>query len=377
MLRKRGDTWWIDIQHGGRRFRRSCGTTDRTQAQEYHDHFKAALWKEARLGQKQDLSVKKAAAAWLQAIGQHKRSAQDDALRLRVLSPLLSGLTVQTVTADTLRQVRATVLERGVSQATANRYMALLSTILRYAHRQGWSQGVPSVPMTPETEGRIRWITPDEANALLRELPEHLRRMARFTLATGLRRRNVTHLEWQHVDLPRGVAHVTADQAKAKRAIGVPLNGDALAVLDECQGDHPRFVFVYENQPVLRTGTKAWTKACARAGLTDLHWHDLRHTWASWHIMSGTPIQVLKELGGWASLEMVLRYAHLSPHHLSDAARNVQGWSQKRHSGEDGTDQDDAKSLKNWGERWDSNPRQPESQSGPILGNVIRIKKLR
>jgi site-specific recombinase XerD len=51
--------------------------------------------------------------------------------------------------------------------------------------------------------------------------------------------------------------------------------------------------------------------------MEDFHWHDLRHTWASWHVQRGTPLQVLKELGGWETLEMVQRYAHLSADHLA------------------------------------------------------------
>ena len=49
----------------------------------------------------------------------------------------------------------------------------------------------------------------------------------------------------------------------------------------------------------------------------------MRHTWASWHIQSGTPFHVLQELGGWSSYEMVLRYAHLAPEHLSEYAENL------------------------------------------------------
>ena len=50
---------------------------------------------------------------------------------------------------------------------------------------------------------------------------------------------------------------------------------------------------------------------------SDFRWHDLRHTWASWHVQAGTPIHALQELGGWQSYEMVLRYAHLAPGHLA------------------------------------------------------------
>jgi integrase len=56
-----------------------------------------------------------------------------------------------------------------------------------------------------------------------------------------------------------------------------------------------------------------------------VRWHDLRHTWASWHVQAGTPLAVLKELGGWASLDMVLRYAHLAPGHLADHAERISG----------------------------------------------------
>ncbi|MCY4641491.1 MAG: tyrosine-type recombinase/integrase [Gammaproteobacteria bacterium] len=51
--------------------------------------------------------------------------------------------------------------------------------------------------------------------------------------------------------------------------------------------------------------------------------HDLRHTWASWHVQQGTPLQVLQELGGWSDYAMVLRYAHLSVEHLAEYADNL------------------------------------------------------
>jgi integrase len=53
--------------------------------------------------------------------------------------------------------------------------------------------------------------------------------------------------------------------------------------------------------------------------LIHFRFHDLCHTWASWHVMHGTSLQELMELGGWKSYEMVLRYAHLAPEHLADA----------------------------------------------------------
>jgi integrase len=73
-------------------------------------------------------------------------------------------------------------------------------------------------------------------------------------------------------------------------------------------------------------GKLTWRQAVERAGIDDFHWHDLcnlRHTWATWHVQSGTPLPVLQKLGGWASIDMVLRYAHFTDEHLAGYAGNV------------------------------------------------------
>ena len=57
--------------------------------------------------------------------------------------------------------------------------------------------------------------------------------------------------------------------------------------------------------------------------MAQFRWHDLRHTWASWHVQNGTSLQELQMLGGWSSFEMVLRYTHLSGDHLRDAANRI------------------------------------------------------
>ena len=80
-----------------------------------------------------------------------------------------------------------------------------------------------------------------------------------------------------------------------------------------------------QGMPIHHVGTKAWYKALQRAGIEDFRWHDLRHTWASWHIQSGTPLFALQELGGWESSEMVRRYAHLAADHLAPYAEGICG----------------------------------------------------
>ena len=80
------------------------------------------------------------------------------------------------------------------------------------------------------------------------------------------------------------------------------------------------------------TMQQAWLAGCTRAGIENFCWHDLRHTWASWHVQLGTPLYVLKELGGWETLEMVNRYAHLAPEHLKVHAERLSLTAQIRHT---------------------------------------------
>lgn len=211
------------------------------------------------------------------------------------------------------------------SRSNANRYLALIRSILRRAKDDWeWMDRIPKVRLYREPKRRICFLTREQARRLLAELPAHLKTMAQFSLATGLRQRNVSYLQWDQVDVSRGVAWIHPDQAKAGRAIGVPLNEDALAVLRARLGEHKVYVFTFQGKPVDRCSTKAWKLAVVRAGIDrSFRWHDLRHTWASWHVQSGTRLQELMELGGWASYEMVLRYAHLATENLRAAAGRI------------------------------------------------------
>jgi len=101
--------------------------------------------------------------------------------------------------------------------------------------------------------------------------------MAAFTLATELRAANVAGLQWTQVDLVRRVAWVHADQAKAGKALPVPLNSEAVVLIRKWLGKHPTHVFSYRGEPITQMSIKAWYAALKRAGIEDFRWHDLRH----------------------------------------------------------------------------------------------------
>jgi len=97
--------------------------------------------------------------------------------------------------------------------------------------RLGMARSCPTIRLLKEPTRRIRFLSQAQALTLLRELPPHLREMATFALATGLRAANVTGLIWDQVDLSRKLAWVHPDQAKARKATAVPLNDMAMRVI--------------------------------------------------------------------------------------------------------------------------------------------------
>jgi integrase len=320
---KRKETWWIQFTApDGRRIQQTAGTQIKQEAQELHDRLKAEAWRVKNLGDKPRHTWQEAVIRWLSE-SSHKKSIDTDKFKLRWLDQHLNNTSLDEITKAKIDKIKVAKKSEGVSNSTVNRTLELLRSILNRAQQEWeWLDSTPSVRMLPEQQTRIRWLTHEESVRLINELPEHLKAMARFTLATGLRESNVTGLQWSQLDMQRRCAWVHADQAKGKKAIAVPLNEDALAVIRQQFGKHDTHVFTYEGNPVTRANNHAWRKALVRAGVKDFRWHDLRHTWASWHVQNGTPLHVLKELGGWADLTMVLRYAHLSSKHLEEYAKN-------------------------------------------------------
>jgi integrase len=324
-LFKRGSTWWIDFATpSGERIRCTARTTNRNQAQELHDTLRAESWRQGQLKEKPKHTWDEAALKWLKETS-HKATHADDQSKVKWLQQYFRGRLLQSIDRELVAKVGA-VKAAEAEPATANRYLALIRAILRRAVQEWeWLDRAPRIKLYREAKRRVRWITPDQVQVLLKELPKHQVDIVLFALATGLRQSNVIKLEWSQVDLDRQVAWIHADQAKGRRDIHVSLNSTAMDVLRRQRDKHADRVFTYRGKPIRWVNTKAWRTALDRAGIDNFRWHDLRHTWASWHVQHGTPAYVVQEMGAWESAGMVRRYAHLAPANLRQHAEVVSG----------------------------------------------------
>lgn len=321
MLYKRPGSpyWWVRFSVGGRRVRRSTETASRKQATEFEARLREREWGRAHAGER---TWQEACTRWLED-HQHKRSLARDQIIIEWTLPRLSDALLADLDRERLDLLRKEKAAE-TSPATANRYLALLRSILNAAVTWGWLPVAPKVPMYPRESGDYQWLTRAEFAKLLPHLPAHTRQLARFAVATGLRRTNITHLRWSQIH--GDAVHLRGRETKGGKALAVPLNGDALAVIAEqkkAEKRHDVWVFPYQGHPVYQVSTKAWRDAVKAIGRKGLRFHDLRHTWASWHVQAGTPLNALQVLGGWADLQMVNRYGHLDSQSLSDHAQAV------------------------------------------------------
>lgn len=330
---KRGEVFWIDISVGDQRIRRTAGTGQRKAAQELHDKLKNDLWRQVHLGEKPKRTFEEAALRWLREKA-HKRSISDDAQRIKFWlkhcrSMLLTDITRQFVISKT--ENFRTCYNQPASSATKNRYIALLRSILRAAEREWeWIDKAPALKAFAEPKRRVAYFTPEQARVLLEHMPPHYKAPCALAFMTGLRRSNIFGLRWDQVDLQRSVCWIYADQAKNAQNIVVPLNADARGLLQSLKEKAPQdATLVFGGTP--RIGTRTWRAVLGRAGLPEhLRFHDIRHSFASWHAMAGTDKKTLQELGGWRTPAMLDRYVHLSEGHLIHAQERLvgqMGWS--------------------------------------------------
>ncbi|MBN1088076.1 site-specific integrase [Pantoea sp. 1B4] len=360
---RRGAVWYGSYTTpGGKRIKESLGTEDRKQAQELHDRRKAELWRIERLGDFPDVTFEEACLRWLEEKA-HKKSLDADKGRIgfwlmHFEGVLLKDISEAKIYAAVSRMTNRKAKERweqravsmakkgldigeykpaAVSTSTKAKHLALMKALMRAAEREWkWIEKSPVIKVPQERNKRVRWLEPAEAKRLIDECPEPLKSTVEFALATGLRRSNIVDLKWQQIDLQRKVAWIYPEESKSGRAIGVALNEMAESVLRRQIGRHHNWVFVHTESVKRNDGTTtasvrkmrvdsntAWRAALKRAGIEDFRFHDLRHTWASWLIQAGVPLSALQEMGGWESIEMVQRYAHLAPNHLTEHARQI------------------------------------------------------
>jgi integrase len=226
---------------------------------------------------------------------------------------------------ETGRMDRATGEPKKRTGATVNRYLAALSSCLSYGVKElQWLERNPveRIKKPAENKGRVRFLSDDERAALLDACRPHadLYLCVVLSLTTGARQAEIMGLRWGQIDFARQVISLSETKNGDHRAL--PLVGEAFTLLRE----RGRVRTLHDDRifPPTARARKAecldlrdpWEKALKTAGIENFHWHDLRHTAASYLAMSGVSLLEIAKVLGHRTLQMVARYSHLSDGHI-------------------------------------------------------------
>jgi integrase len=242
------------------------------------------------------------------------------------LLPAFKRMRLDQIDAAQIEAFKSLKLREGLSPKSINNTLAALRKLLALGHEYKMLSSVPRVVWLKAPRPQIDFLTFDEAEQLLNALaPGRWRTMIILALNTGLRLGELAGLAWDSLNLGarqlivrRSVYRGKVSTPKGGREREVPLNDRALQALRQ----HPRrldsqWVFPQDDGQFIRNPHHACSSAIVRlsrrAGLRRIGWHTLRHTFASHLVMRGVSLKAVQELLGHATIEMTMRYAHLSP----------------------------------------------------------------
>ena len=345
---KNSPYWHYEFQIDGLRFRSTTRVKDkrlaaRIEQRARSDYLSGALAKERRT-----MTLGEGAARFWQEHGAHEKAHKTvwgQICRLHDMfgaDTRLDHLSAAKL-AGYISQRRAQPTKRGPqpSNATINRELQLLRRLLNIA-REIWQVETPEIPwrriMLTEAAERVREISPAEERALIAALPRDLAALARFCIITGARLSSAIKLTWRDVDHETGI--LTFRQMKSRqegRTHVLPITPALRELLDQLKGQHPIYVLSYECRRAARTRARGerypftasgwrrtWKAALAAAGISDLRFHDTRHTAGSRIVRATGNLKLGQGMLGHSDIAATARYAHASQ---VDVARGMTAMS--------------------------------------------------
>jgi len=336
-VRKKGKNFFIDYYAGPKRYREMVGPNRR--------EAEAALGKklgEIREGRFFDrkeypsITVEELAEKFLEW-AKVKKSAEGYRVHSRPIVEHFMGRLISTITehdVERFRSVRKDTPTRNKtprSASTLNHELKMLRGMMSKAVAWGLLEKNPAaaVKLLPETKGRMRFLSIEEVGKLLDAASRHLRPILICALETGMRRGEILSMKWSDVDMKNMT--IFLPETKNGKSRHVPMSSRlraTLAALPRRLGTD--YVFTGEAKVGKRNQVgipgkpfhdvrTAFENACARAGIENFRFHDLRHTAASHMIMVGVPFKTVGEILGHKTAAMTERYSHLTPEHKREA----------------------------------------------------------
>lgn len=239
---------------------------------------------------------------------------------------LTSAFSDKILNGITIKEIEKYRMERRIKRkpATVNRELACLKNMFTKAIQWGYASINPvrDVKLFKENNTIVRYLTPKEQQMLIACCNEHLRPIVITALNTGMRKSEILNLKWVNVDFT--LKQISVLETKNNEIRYIPMNETLTEALESVKKyAYSPYVFCDDNRNHYGDIKKGFSSALKRAGITNFRFHDLRHTFASCMVMSGVDITTVSRLLGHKTLQMTLRYSHLSPAHQQNAVNRL------------------------------------------------------
>ena len=319
---KRDDVWCIDYLFQGRRKRKVIGP-NRKEAESVLAKIRAQIVEGTYFDVKRNEKVRfsEMAKRYMDNHSSINNSPSTITRTPYLINTLLRHFgekylyEIRELDIDHYKKIR---LEAGVKHATINRELGLFRSILNKAKAWGIIKSEPPKIRTFKVDNtRTRYLNEDEAQRLVENCEEPLKSIVLLALNTGMRRGEILNLRWTDINLPE--RFITVRDTKSKKNRHIPMNQQTFDLLHDLLRRTPGdYVFPGDKPGSHLSGSYVsnwFRKTVRQTEIKDFHFHDLRHTCASWLVMSGIDLTTVQQLLGHQTYQMTLKYAHLSPEH--------------------------------------------------------------
>ncbi len=328
-LVRRSKTYWLRIQHDGKRIQESLKTNNRRLAEKIHAKILTEIIEGRYFEKKEDakhtFSDMMTRFMREQAVNREISTQRRYKGALSNLDGYFHSMTLEEITPKVITAYIEKRRLEGATPATRNREVSLLSTAFNVAVKQWeWCQENPCSKISKEPENNIidRWLTREEEEWLLtssmRHLGGQLREIIILVLNTGLRLSEIINLKWKDIDFPRKILIVSKTKNKVPKQ--VPLNKIAyeLLLIKSKTVNITGYVFCTAKgtQIMPRNLQREFAVAVRKAGIENFRFHDLRHTFATRLAQNGVDLYAIAKLLGHKDISTTQRYAHHSPESL-------------------------------------------------------------
>ncbi len=210
--------------------------------------------------------------------------------------------------------------EQFISHTTVNRDLACLKSMFNRAieWKKAKDNPVKQVKLFRENNQRLRYLEKEEIETLLANCHNYLKPIVITALNTGMRKGEILKLKWHDIDFRRDIIYLydTKNGEKSQLPMNMEVKTTLIKVRKHLQSP---YIFCSKAGKPFGDIKKSFLTALTNSGIINFRFHDLRHTFASHLVMSGVDLNTVRELLRHKTIQMTLRYSHLSPDHKKRA----------------------------------------------------------